>query len=124
MGNNYQIEGIDNNEKTGLLQILISPAEAIQTVSVSTTNHDPELGRSTGAVVNVMIKSGTNNFHGAGWEFLQNSAFDARSFFVPSVGHLAYNYFGGNLGGPIRRNKVFFFANYLRTLDHEANTNQ
>jgi len=124
MGNNYQIEGIDNNEKTGLLQILISPAEAIQTVSVSTTNHDPELGRSTGAVVNVMIKSGTNAFHGAGWEFLQNSAFDARSFFNPSVGHLAYNYFGGNLGGPIKRNKVFFFANYLRTLDHEANTNQ
>lgn len=124
MGNNYQIEGIDNNEKTGLLQILISPAEAIQTVSISTTNHDPELGRSTGAVVNVMIKSGTNNFHGSAYEFLQNSAFDARSYFNPTVGHLAYNYFGGNLGGPIKRNKVFFFANYLRTLDHEANTNQ
>lgn len=124
MGNNYQIEGIDNNEKTGLLQILISPAEAIQTVSISTTNHDPELGRSTGAVVNVMIKSGTNSFHGAAYEFTQNSAFDARAYFNPSVGHLAYNYFGGNIGGPIRRNKVFFFANYLRTLDHEANTNQ
>ncbi|HWC97782.1 MAG TPA: TonB-dependent receptor [Candidatus Sulfopaludibacter sp.] len=124
MGNNYQIEGIDNNEKTGLLQILISPAEAIQTVSVSTTNHDPELGRSTGAVVNVMIKSGTNGFHGAGYEYLQNSAFDARSYFNPSVGHLAYNYFGGNLGGPIKKNKLFFFFNYLRTLDHEANTNQ
>jgi len=123
-GNNYQIEGIDNNEKTGLLQILISPAEAIQTVSVSTTNHDPELGRSTGAVVNVMIKSGTNNFHGSAYEFLQNSAFDARSYFNPSVGHLAYNYFGGNIGGPIKHNKLFFFANYLRTLDHEANTNQ
>ncbi len=124
MGNNYQIEGIDNNEKTGLLQILISPAEAIQTVNVSTTNHDPELGRSTGAVINVMIKSGTNQVHGAGYEYLQNSAFDARSFFNPSVGHIAYNYFGGNLGGPIKHNKVFFFANYMRTLDHEANTNQ
>ncbi|HLK67997.1 MAG TPA: carboxypeptidase regulatory-like domain-containing protein [Bryobacteraceae bacterium] len=124
MGNNYQIEGIDNNERTGLLQILITPAEALQTVSVSTTNHDPELGRSTGAVVNALIKSGTNNFHGSAYEFLQNSAFDARSFFNPTVGHLAYNYFGGNLGGPIKRNKVFFFANYLRTEDHEANTNQ
>ena len=124
MGNNYQIEGIDNNERTGLLQILITPAEAIQSVSISTTNHDPELGRGTGAVTNVMIKSGTNNFHGSANEFLQNSAFDARSFFNPSVGHLAYNYFGGNIGGPIKKNKLFFFANYLRTMDHEANTNQ
>ncbi len=124
MGNNYQIEGIDNNERTGLLQILITPAEAIQTVSISTTNHDPELGRATGAVTNVMIKSGTNSIHGAAYEYLQNSAFDARAYFNPSVGHLAYNYVGGNLGGPIKKNKVFFFVNYLRTMDHEANTNQ
>jgi hypothetical protein len=124
MGNNYQIEGIDNNERTGLLQILITPAEAIQQVSISTTNHDPELGRATGAVVNVMIKSGTNGYHGAAYEFLQNSAFDARSFFNPTVGHLAYNQFGGNIGGPIKHNKIFFFANYLRSMDREANTNQ
>ncbi len=124
MGNNYQIEGIDNNERTGLLQILITPIEAISQVSISTTNHDPELGRATGAVVNVMIKSGTNGFHGAAYEFLQNSAFDARSFFNPTVGRLAYNYFGGNVGGPIKHNKMFFFANYLRTTDHENNTNQ
>ncbi len=123
MGNNFQIEGIDNNERTGLLQILITPAEAIQTVNISTTNHDPELGRATGAVTNVMIKSGTNAYHGSAYEFLQNSAFDARSFFNPSVGHLAYNYFGGNVGGPIKRNRLFFFGNYLRTEDHEANTN-
>src|SRR5258708_537934 len=124
MGNNFQIEGIDNNHRTGLLQILITPAEAIQQVSISTTNHDPELGRSTGAVVNVMIKSGSNAYHGAAYEFLQNSAFDARSFFNPSVGHLAYNQFGGNIGGPIKHNKIFFFANYLRSMDREANTNQ
>ena len=123
MGNNYQIEGIDNNERTGLLQILITPSEAVQTVSVSTTNHDPELGRATGAVTNVMIKSGTNQYHGEGYWFLQNSAFDARAFFNPSVGHLAYNQVGGNVGGPIKRNKLFFFANYVKTMDHEANTN-
>ena len=73
MNDPYQIEGIDNNERTGLLQILISPAEAIQQVSVSTTNHDPELGRATGAVVNVQIKSGTNQIHGGAYEYLQNS---------------------------------------------------
>src|SRR5215470_3901942 len=89
MGNNFQIEGIDNNERTGLLQILITPAEAIQQVSISTTNHDPELGRATGAVTNVMIKSGTNSIKGAVYEYLQNSAFNARSYFNPTVGHLA-----------------------------------
>ena len=123
MGNNFQIEGIDNNERTGLLQILITPSEAIQQVSVSTTNHDPELGRGTGAVTNVMIKSGTNAMHGEAYWRDQNSAWDARAFFNPSVGHLAYNQTGGNVGGPIKRNKVFYFVNYLNTQDHEANTN-
>jgi hypothetical protein len=74
-------------------------------------------------VVNVVLKSGTNQWHGAGYEFLQNSDFNARSFFNPSVGHLAYNYVGGNIGGPIRKNKVFLFADYLRVMDHEGNTN-
>ncbi len=121
-GNSYQIEGIDDNERTGLLQILIPPAEAIQTVDVSTNNFEAELGRAAGGVTNVILKSGTNNIHGAAYEFLQNSAVDARSFFNASVGHVAYNYFGGNVGGPIRKNKLFFFADYLRVEDHEATT--
>src|SRR6202140_2740070 len=122
-GKNYQIEGIDDNERAGLLQILIPPLEAIQTVDVSTSNYDAELGRASGAVVNVILKSGTNNFHGAAYEFVRNSYFNARNFFDPSVGHLAYNYFGGNIGGPIKKNKLFFFADYLKVYDHEANTN-
>ncbi|HEY3837515.1 MAG TPA: carboxypeptidase regulatory-like domain-containing protein, partial [Bryobacteraceae bacterium] len=124
MGNSYQIEGVDNNERTGLLQVLISPSEAISTVSVSTSNHDIELGRGTGAITNVMLKSGTNQFHGEAYWFDQNSAFDARSFFNPTVGHLAYNQTGGNIGGPVKHNKLFFFVNYVNTQDHEANTNQ
>jgi len=122
-GNNFMIEGSDDNERTGLLQIYIPPIEAIQTVDVSLTNHDPEMGRASGAVVNVLLKSGTNDLHGAMYEFLQNSAFNARSYFNPSVGHLAYNYVGGNVGGAIKKNKIFFFGDYLRTMDHEANTN-
>jgi hypothetical protein len=124
MANSLQIEGIDDNQRTGLLQILIPPAEAIQTVSVSTSNHDPELGRGTGAITNLVMRSGTNRFNGAVYEFVQNSALDARSFFNPTVGHLAYNQFGGRIGGPIKHNKLFFFADYQRTEDHEANTNQ
>lgn len=123
MGNEYQIEGIDDDERTGLLQILIPPIEAIQTVDVSTSNYDPELGRASGGIANVILKSGTNSFHGSAYEYLQNSDFDARAFFNPSVGHLAYNYFGGNVGGPVIKNKLFFFADVLRVNDHEANTN-
>jgi hypothetical protein len=122
-GNNTQIEGIDDNERTGLLQILVPPLEAIQTVDVSTSNFDAELGRASGAVTNVILKSGTNSYHGAAYEFVRNSYFNARNFFDPSVGHLAYNYFGGNVGGPIKKNKLFFFADYLKVYDHEANTN-
>jgi hypothetical protein len=122
-GNNYQIEGIDDNERTGLLQILVPPLEAIQTVDVSTSNYDAELGRASGAVANVILKSGTNSFHGAAYEFARNNYFNARNFFDKSVGHLAYNYFGGNIGGPIKKNKLFFFADYLKVFDHQANTN-
>jgi len=122
MTNNYQIEGIDDNERTGLLQVLIPPIEAIQTVDVSTSNHDAELGRASGAVTNVILKSGTNQIHGSLYEYVQNSDFDARSFFAPSVGHQSYNYFGGTVGGPIKKNKLFYFADYLKTTDHEAAT--
>jgi hypothetical protein len=60
MGNNYQIEGIDNNQRTGLLQILIPPIEALQNVDVATSNFDAELGRASGAVTNIILKSGAN----------------------------------------------------------------
>src|ERR1700733_14728927 len=71
--NNYQIEGIDDNERTGLLQILIPPIEAIQTVDISTSNHSVDLGRGVGAITNVILKSGTNQWHGSGYEFFQNA---------------------------------------------------
>ena len=123
MGNNYQIEGIDDNERTGLLQILIPPIEAITTVDVSTSNFEAELGRASGAVTNVILKSGTNEIHGAAYEFLRNSEFNARSFFNQSVGHQVYNYFGGNVGGPIIKNKLFYFGDILRTTDHQSGAN-
>ena len=66
------IERTDDNERTGLLQIYIPPIEAIQTVDISLTNHDAEMGRGTGAVMNVLLKSGTNQIHGSAYEFLQN----------------------------------------------------
>ncbi len=122
-GNSFQIEGIDDDERTGLLQILIPPLQSIQTVDVSTANYEAELGRAVGAVTNVLIKSGTNQFHGSASEYLQNSEFEARSYFNTGVGHLAYNYFGGGVGGPIIKDKLFFYGDYYRSPDHEANSN-
>jgi len=118
--NLYQIEGIDDDERTGLLQILIPPAEAIQSVDISTNNYEAELGRSVGAITNVTLKSGTNYFHGSAYEYIQNNAVNARSYFAGPLGHLSYNYFGGSAGGPIIKDKLFFFGDYLRTIDHEA----
>ena len=123
LGNLYQIEGIDDDERTGLLQILIPPAEAIQSVDISTNNFEAELGRAIGAVTNVTLKSGSNRFHGSAFEFIQNNAVNARSYFGAPLGHLAYNYFGGSIGGPIIKDKLFFFGDYLRTTDSEATAN-
>jgi len=119
VSNLYQIEGIDDDERTGLLQILIPPAEAIQSVDVSTNNYEPELGRSVGAITNVTLKSGSNAFHGSAFEYLQNNYVNARSYFGGPLGHLSYNYFGGAIGGPIKKDKLFFFGDYLRTTDRE-----
>jgi hypothetical protein len=119
MGNLYQIEGIDDDERTGLLQIIIPPIDSIQSVDISTNNFEAELGRATGAVTNVTLKSGTNAFHGSAFEFIQNSAVNARSYFGGPLGHLSYNYYGGSIGGPIFKDKLFFFGDYLGTSDHE-----
>ncbi len=125
MGNNYQIEGVDDNQRTGTNQILIPPADAIATVDTSTNNYEAELGRAVGAVVNVTLKSGTNRFHGSASEYLQNSYLNAKSYFntTGAKAHIAYNYFGGTFSGPIIKDKLFFFVDYFRTSDHEANSN-
>jgi hypothetical protein len=122
VGNSYQIEGIDDDERTGLLQIMIPPEQAIETVDVSTSNYEPELGRAVGTVANVILKSGTNAFHGQLDEYVQNNDMDARSYFAAGVGHVAYNYFGGAVGGPIKKDKLFFYGDFFRSPDHEANT--
>jgi hypothetical protein len=116
--NNLQIEGVDDNERTGLLQVYIPPAEAIQTVDVGTSNYTAEFGRAGGAVTNVILKSGTNDFHGAGYEFNRISALAAKPFFQTlAKAPTTYNYYGGNVGGPIIRSKLFFFGDILRIDD-------
>ncbi|MDP8983345.1 MAG: carboxypeptidase regulatory-like domain-containing protein [Acidobacteriota bacterium] len=124
LGDNLQLEGVDDNERTGLLQVLIPPQEAIQTVDVTTSNFEAELGRATGGVTNVILKSGTNQFHGSGYEFNRVSALAARPWYDPARGHFTYNYFGGSFGGPIKHNRTFIFGDYLRIEDHSANNDR
>ena len=124
LANNLQLEGVDNNHRTGLLQVLIPPIEAIQTVDITTSNYEAELGRAGGAVTNVMLKSGTNDLHGSLYEFNRVSALAARSFFLGKKPVTTYNYFGGTIGGPIKRNKTFFFGDYLRIYDRRGDGNR
>src|SRR4029450_4438527 len=118
MANNTLLEGLDNNHKTGLLQVIIPAADALETVSVSTSNYDAEFGRSGGAVTNVTLKSGTNQIKGSGFVFGNTDATNASDYFTHLVAPTKFLNSGFTLGGPIVRNKFFFFGDYQRTIDN------
>jgi hypothetical protein len=122
--NLYQIEGIDDDQRTGIHIILVPPANAIQNVDITTNNFEAEFGRAVGTVVNVTLKSGTNNWHGNIFQNMENNGVNARTYFQTGPnGRLVYNYTGGSVGGPILKNKLFIFGDLLRVSDHEeANT--
>src|SRR6202790_5641747 len=87
--------------------------DAIREFSVLTNNYSAEYGRGSGGIVNAITKSGTNQFHGSAYEFVRNSAFDARNFFDgQTIPPFHRDQYGGAVGGPIKRDKTFFFANY------------
>jgi hypothetical protein len=121
--NLYQIEGIDDDQRTGIHIILVPPAAAIQSVDITTNNFEAEFGRAVGSVVNVTLKSGTNRFHGSVFQNMENNGVNARNYFAKGPnGRLVYNYTGGSIGGPILKNKLFFFGDFLRVSDHESST--
>jgi hypothetical protein len=82
----------------------------IKEVKIQTANFSAEYGRQSGASINIVTKSGENRYHGSLLENLRNDKLDARSFFAPRKGQLRSNNFGWSLGGPVRKNKLFFFA--------------
>ncbi len=118
MANNTLIEGLDNNQKTGLLSVIIPAADALETVSVSTSNYDAEFGRSGGAITNVTLKSGTNDLRGSAFFFGNTEATNASDYFTHLKAPTKFAQGGFTLGGPIMRNKVFFFGDYQRTIDN------
>lgn len=113
--NNFLYDGADNNERLIGLIVLRPAIEAIREFKVQTSMYSADTGRNSGAVVDVVTKSGTNELHGSAFEFLRNSAMDARNFFnvrgtaFPSF---RFNQFGGSLGGPVIKNKTFWFVDY------------
>jgi len=110
--NNFTVNGGDGNDQfAGLPAIQPSP-DAIAEFRVLTNTFDAEYGRNSGAVVNVVTKSGTNSFHGSAYEFFRNDALNARGFFDTSKLSYLQNQFGATLGGPIHKDKTFFFVTY------------
>lgn len=129
----YLIDGMDNNNPigfeggiTGSSQAVLPSIDAIQEFKVESSNYSAEYGRSSGGVVNVAIKSGTNKLHGTLFEFLRNDALDASDFFANRSGlkkaPFRFDQFGGTLGGPIVTNKLFYFGSYQGTFTRSKRT--
>jgi len=112
--NNYLLNGFDNNEQQIGFELIEPPVDAIQEFKVQTNNFSADIGKG-GAVVNVVTKAGTNRFHGSAFEFLRNSYMDAKNYFDSATAPIPgfkRNEFGGSFGGPIIRNRTFFFGDY------------
>lgn len=111
----YTLDGGMNTDSYRNYSGLFPNPDAIQEFSVQTNNFSAEYANATGAVVNVITRSGTNQFHGTLFEFLRNGNLNARNFFALKRDSLKRNQFGGTLGGPIVHDKLFFFFSYQRT---------
>jgi hypothetical protein len=114
--NQFLIDGVPAKENQHESNSLSPSIDAVQEFRVQTSNYSAEFGTEAGAQINLVTKSGTNDYHGSAYEFLRNDLFDGSNFFSHGVKpELRQNQFGGTLGGPIRRNKTFFFASYEGT---------
>src|SRR5207247_8019859 len=111
----YHLDGGSNIDHYTNVNNPFPNPDALEEFSVQTNNYSAEYGRASGAIVNVVTKSGTNAFHGDVFEFLRNGDLNARSFFAPIHDQLKRNQFGGAVGGPIVKDKLFFFGTYQGT---------
>jgi hypothetical protein len=113
--NNFLLDGASNNDTFNTGFVLRPPPDAIQEFKILTHSYSAEYGRSAGSVVNVVTKSGSNEIHGAAWEFNRDDALQARNYFAPQdqpKPKLKQNQFGGTIGGPLLRNRLFGFGYY------------
>lgn len=112
--NLFMVDGVSVTDEYFNNVVLNPPPDAILEFNIDKTDYDAEFGGKSGGVINVITRSGTNIFHGTAYEYLRNSVFDARNFFAPPGQPTPFqeNQFGGTFGGPIRKNRTFFFLNY------------
>jgi Carboxypeptidase regulatory-like domain/TonB dependent receptor len=110
--NNFLIDGADNVSSVDGGFVLKPPIDAIAEFKILSHNANAEFGRNTGSTTNIVTRSGSNLFHGALWEFFRNDAMDSSDYFTQSVYPLKQNQFGGTFGGPIVKDKTFFFGYY------------
>jgi len=113
--NNFLVDGVDNNNYFAGEAAQLPSIDSIQEFEVQTNTFAAEYGRNSGSVVNLVTKSGTNQLHGSAYEFFRNDVLDARNYFNDDrfpKSSLRLNQFGGTLGGPILKNRTFFFLNY------------
>jgi hypothetical protein len=126
--NNYLLNGFDNNTDdtsfdTNQAEVIKPSVDAIQEFKVQTSAYSAEFGRAAGGVVNLTIKPGTNLFHGTAYDFLRNEKLDARNFFDPArKPPFKRNDYGFTFGGPVIRNKAFFFFSYEKLARRESST--
>src|SRR6202453_208270 len=113
--NSFIVNGSDVEEDVNMGAAINSNLDSIAEFRILTNSFDAEYGEFSGGQINVVTKSGTNDFHGSAFEFLRNTDFDARNYFSPARGTFNQNQFGGTFGGPIRKKKIFFFGDYQGT---------
>jgi len=110
--NNFNVNGGDANDLFANLPTVQPSPDSIAEFRVLTNTFDAEYGRNSGAIINVVTKSGTNEFHGNAFEFFRNSVLNAQGYFNVTKPQFQQNQFGGTLGGPIKKDKAFFFLSY------------
>jgi hypothetical protein len=120
--NNFLIDGADNFDTVDGGLVMKPPIDAIAEFRILTHTANAEFGHSTGSTTNIVTRSGTNDYHGTIWDFFRNNAMDAKSFFADSVEPLHRNQFGGVFGGPIKKDKTFFFLYYEGVRDTQGET--
>ena len=118
--NNYQLDGGDNQDPFFNTPAPFPNPDALQEFSIETNGYGAEKGRNVGAFVSAVTRSGTNQLHGTLFEFLRNEKLNARDFFANDVPPFKRNQYGGTIGGPIRRDRLFFFGSYQGTRERSA----
>jgi hypothetical protein len=123
-GVSYLMDGVDFNDSYINTNLPFPNPDAVQEFNVDTNNMSAAYGNATGGVVNVVTKSGTDHIHGSAFEFIRNYALDARNYFATAPDPLKQNQFGGSVGGPILKNRLFYFGSYQGTRTNTSSNGQ